>query len=179
MEAATVHQLRPGDFPWPDDSGELISIETAIDRIRGLMYENEGLVKLTKKQAKENAQLSRRIQEDADPMRHPKGADIVKLIERWKRATGHEKSKTSADRVKLIKARLSDEYSVEQIALAIDGLACFPFVVNAQRKSEGKPSQRFDQLEHALKGGQKLERFAVLGHQARQAGLVTWEEADE
>ena len=136
-----------------------------------------GLLETIKNQARKIGSLERRITEEEDPLSHAKGTEIIGLIERWKIATGHPKSKTSADRVKLIKSRLRDGYSVEQIELAIDGLASHPFVVNAQRRAEGKDSQRYDQLEHCLKGGQKLEQFAVLGHQARQAGLVTWGES--
>lgn len=156
-------------FPWPD-TGELISFTDAAYRIRDLTDERDGLLKLTAKQARENAALQRRVAEDADPSTHPQGAEIVALIERWRIHCNHENAKTSADRVKLIRARLHDGYTPEQIALAIDGLAAAPYVVNAQRRSEGKDSQRYDQLKHALNGGQDLERFANLGHNARKAG---------
>lgn len=105
--------------------------------------------------------------EAADPEAHPRHKEMNALIERWRNATGHRKSKASKDRFDLIRARLNDGYDIAEIELAIDGLAAFPFVVNAQRCAEGRPSQRFDQMEHALRSGSKLEQFANLGHQAR------------
>lgn len=168
---ATSHLRLVDDtsFPWPE-TGELLSLPDATYRIRDLIDERDGLLKLTVKQARENAALARRVAEDESAESHAKGREIVELIERWKRAAGHAKSKTSGDRIKLVKARLKDGYSVEQIALAIDGLAAHPYVVNAQRRPQGKDSQRYDQLKHALNGGQDLERFANLGHNARKAG---------
>lgn len=181
MEAAPNLRLVGDDaassFPWPE-TGEILSIADAHYRIRDLQDERDGLLKLTAKQARENAALARRVAEDADPSTHPQGAEIVALIERWRTYCNHRNAKMSADRVKLIRARLHDGYTPEQIALAIDGLAAAPYVVNAQRRSEGKDSQRYDQLKHALNGGQDLERFANLGHRARKQGAVTWPEYD-
>lgn len=187
MEAATVHQLHAGDFPWPDDTGELVSVETATDRIRGMIFELEGLVKLTRKQAKENAQLTRRIQQDEDPHSHPRGADIVKLIERWKRGACHTQAKVSADRVTVVKARIKDGYEIASeewlpdhvtLELAVDGICAFPFVVTGRRVREGTPAQRHDRLGIALAGGEKVEEMARLGYRARKEGLVTWHEEE-
>lgn len=138
-----------------------------------------GYRKTCDKQAREIGALSRRIAEEDDPNSHPLGAEIVALINHWRQQTGHTNAKVSADRVKLVKARLRDGYDPDTIALAIDGLASAPYVVNAQRVPEGKESQRYDQLKHALKGGQELERFANLGHHARKQGRITgdWREA--
>lgn len=160
-------------FPWPD-TGELVSFTDAHYRIRDMQDEIEGLTKLTKKQARENAALARRVAEDESVANHAQGAEIVALIERWKAATGHVKSKVSGDRVKAVKARLRDGYSIEQLELAIDGIAAYPFVgTGGQRFGRGKPSQRHDRLGIALGGGEAVERFAVLGHQARQNGWTT------
>lgn len=186
MEAATVHQLHPsGEIPpnapatYAEALARIAELEAAAANDyarRDAEDKAEGYRVTCEKQAREIGALNRRITEEEDPNHHPKGAEIVALIERWMRGSGHTKSKVSADRVKLVKARLRDEYAVEQLELAIDGVCSFPFVVNAQRKTEGKPSQRFDQLSHALKSGEHVERFAVMGHEARKAGLVTWGE---
>ncbi len=108
--------------------------------------------------------------EAADPEAHPRHKEMAALIERWRTATGHEKSKASKDRFDLIRARFNDGYEIETIELAIDGLGAFPFVVSAERRREGPSAQRYDQLKHALNGGQDLERFANLGHRARKEG---------
>lgn len=174
MEAASHLRLVGDDaassFPWPE-TGEVLSITDAHYRIRDLIDERDGLLKLTAKQARVNAQLERRVAEDESAESHAKGKEIVELIERWKAGTGHPKSKTSGDRIKLVKARLKDGYSVEQLELAIDGIAAYPYVgTGGQRFRDGKPGQRHDRLGIALGGGEAVEKFAVLGHEARKAG---------
>lgn len=178
MEAALrlVSDTTPG-FPWPG-TGESLSVEEAHRRIADLTDARDGLLALTEKQARDNRRLEKRIEVEEDPHSHPQGAEIVALIERWRTYCRHEKAKLSVDRVKLVKARLADGYSPAEIALAIDGLAAAPYVVNAQRGATGKESQRYDQLKHALNGGQDLERFANLGYRARKSGAIGWPEYD-
>jgi hypothetical protein len=159
-----------GGFPWPDENGEILSLSDAIHRVRDLLDENAGLVKLTKKQAKENGALSRRIQEDEDPRSHPRGAEIVALVERWKQGAGHPNSKVSGDRIKLVKSRLKDDYTIEQLELAVDGICSHPYVTNGHRTTAGHDSNRHDRLGIALGGGEKVEEFARLGYAARKAG---------
>lgn len=125
------------------------------------------------KQATAIGKYEREIQRYAEADEaHPQRKEIVALVERWKRATGHPKSKVSKDRVDVIKARLKDGYDLDQLALAIDGIGAYPFVVNGSRSREGKPSQRHDRLGICLGGGEKLEEFARLGYRARQEGLI-------
>jgi hypothetical protein len=118
--------------------------------------------------------LERELREETDPQAHPQRAEIAKLIDRWRIATGHTKAKASKDRFDVIRARLKDGYNLDHLELAIDGIACFPFVQNGTRTREGADSQRHDSLSIALKGGENTERFANLGAQARKQGLVTW-----
>ena len=153
-------------------TGELIETDR---RIADLEDKVAGLQTTLGMQARKLGQYERE-KAKADPRMDSRYGELKKIVNRWKRATGHEKSMISDDRLKLVRARLKDGYTIEQIELAIDGLAACPYVVDAQRVRTGKPSQRYDQLEHALKGGAKLERFAVLGHKARKAGIVTWGE---
>lgn len=174
MEAAPNLRLVGSDaastFPWPE-TGELLSITDAHYRIADMRDEIDGLTRLTKKQARENAALARRVAEDESADNHAQGKEIKALVERWKKATGHTKSKVSGDRVKWVKSRLKDDYSIEELELAVDGIAAYPYVgTGGQRFAKGKPSQRHDRLGIALGGGEAVERFAVLGHQARQAG---------
>jgi uncharacterized phage protein (TIGR02220 family) len=129
-----------------------------------------GLKVTVDKQAREIGRLTRKLEQDDPQAHHPQRREIHDLIEYWKEATGHTKSKASKDRFDLIRARLKDGFDLDTIRLAIDGIARFPYVVNAQRRTEGKTSQRFDQLSHALGSGEKVERFANLGHQARRQG---------
>lgn len=113
----------------------------------------------------------RRLERDADAERQadPNRVSILVLIERWKEATDHPKSNANAaDRFDVIRARLAEGYTVEQLELAIDGIGAFRYVVNGNRVPEGKPGQRHDRLGIALGGGEAVERFANLGHRARK-----------
>jgi hypothetical protein len=123
---------------------------------------------------RENRRLMRKVREmerdrEAERQQDPERQTILSLIERWKLKTGHPKSNANAgDRFDAVKARLREGYTVEQLELAIDGIGAFPYVVNGQRLPEGKRSQRHDRLGIVLKGGEDVERFAVLGHHARK-----------
>lgn len=107
----------------------------------------------------------RQAEREADPRRD----HILELIERWKLKTGHPRSNASSgDRFDLIKARLAEGYTLEDLELAIDGIGHYRYVINGNRVTEGKPGQRHDRLGIALGGGEAVERFANLGHQARK-----------
>lgn len=118
-----------------------------------------------------NERLENHLAEKQESARqnHRNRKRILKLIDRWKERTDHPRSKASNDRFDVIVARLKDGYSFEEIELAIDGIAAYPFVTKAGRQPEGAPAQRHDSLSIALKGGENLERFARLGWRARQA----------
>lgn len=118
---------------------------------------------------RENTRLLRRIRalerdRDAERQGDPNRGIILALIERWKLATGHTRSKANAaDRFDLVRSRLREGYTVADLELAIDGIGAFPYVINGQRVTEGKESQRHDRLGIALAGGESVERFANLG----------------
>lgn len=165
-------------FPWPG-TGELLSFRDAHYRIDEQVEKNAALHKLVESQAVTIRRLEKRVAEDEDPATHPQGAEIVALIERWMRGTGHSKARVSADRVKAVKARLKDGYAITSdehlptdptLELAVDGICSHPFVVNGQRSRQGTTSQRHDRLGICLGGGEKLEDFARLGYAARKAG---------
>lgn len=169
----------PAGIVWPDGTGELLSVSDATHRIRDLLDERDGLIATTQRQAREIGRLQRRIAEDEDPDSHPQGAEIVALIDRWKAGSGHHKARTSADRIKLVKARIKDGYAVTSddplpteatLELAVDGICAFPYVVNGHRQNHGSPAQRHDRLGIALEGGEAVEKFARLGYAARRAG---------
>lgn len=160
MKRANLQLVNP-------DTGE---VEERDSLIADLEDRIEGYRKTCDKQAREIGALARRIAEEDDPAAHPLGKEIVALIERWKLGAGHAKSKTSADRVKAVKARLKDGYSIEQLELAVDGICAYPFVTNGGRARTGQPSNRHDRLGIALGGGEKVEEFTRLGYAARKAG---------
>lgn len=167
-----------GDFPWPD-TGELIPATEAVHRIRDLEDRLAGYKRTIDKQAREIGVLARRVAEDEDPAAHPNGPEIVALIERWRSGAHHPQARISADRVKLVKARIRDGYPITAdehlpseptLELAVDGICSHPFVTNGGRAPTGKPSNRHDRLGICLGGGESVESFARLGHAARKAG---------
>lgn len=152
----------------PADAPSYHSLAADLEHLRD---QHAGDLKTIEKQAKEIGSLLRQIErEDAELERDPRITEIRGVVERWRLGAGHPNAKVSKDRVLLVRARLKDEYEVEHLELAVDGICAYPFVVNGQRVRDGKKSQRFDRLGIALGGGEKLEHFAVLGHQARKAG---------
>jgi hypothetical protein len=183
VEAAThLRPVKDSDLLVDPSTGQAVD---AAYKIRDLEDERAGLISTIEKQARTIGALERRVTEEEDPNSHPKGKEIVGVIVRWMRGSGHTKAKVSADRIKLVKARLRDDYDLASdewlpeeptIELAVDGICAYPFVVNGSRKAEGKPSQRHDRLGIALAGGEKVEEFSRLGYRARKEGLVTWAE---
>lgn len=181
MEAAThLRPVKDSDLLVDPSTGQAVD---AAYKIRDLEDERVGLISTIEKQARTIGQLERRVTEEEDPNSHPKGKEIVGVIERWMRGSGHTKAKVSADRIKLVKSRLRDSYELSTdewlpegptIELAVDGICAFPYVVNGQRKREGQSSQRHDRLGIALAGGEKVEEFSRLGYLARKNGWVTW-----
>lgn len=101
----------------------------------------------------------------ADPQR----AVILGLIEAWKRHTGHPKANVNAaDRFDVVKARLAEGYTPDQIELAIEGIGAYRYVGPEGRMRAGKATQRHDRLGIAIGGGEPLERFCNLGYEVRK-----------
>jgi hypothetical protein len=132
---------------------ELQDLENAERRIRKLEREKKAL------------QEDKQSKREQDPQRK----EILERINKWRELTGHPKANiNAADRFDHVKARLAESYKWEAIDLAIEGIAEYPYVGPSGRMKHGKPSQRHDRLGICLGSGEALERFAVLGHQARK-----------
>ena len=171
MTAEPARHLQLVDSAPEGFDGEVTSdnLRLLLGRLTELENTVAGQLVTIRSQAGIIGRLERSL-EEADPSTHPQAAEITKLIDRWRKATGHPKAKASRDRFDAIKARLKDGYSVEQLELAIDGLGAFPFVQNGQRVREGTAAQRHDRLGIAMGGGEDVERFANLGALARKNG---------
>lgn len=133
--------------------------EAAQDEIAGLtvtIHSQAGII------GKQRAALEERLEN------HPRKAEITDLIDHWRKATGHKRSKVSADRVKMVADRFRDGYSPDQLRLAIDGLAAFPYRSYGDRLPNGTPAQRDDKMSTALDSGESVERFANLGARAKR-----------
>ena len=157
------------NFPWPL-TGELISIPDAHHRIQELNAKREALARLLEEREVKYRRQERQLQEEADPRNQPNGKERVAVVEYWREVCGKQKSIVSKDRVKMAGARLGDGYSVEQLKLAVDGIAAYPYRIFDTRKPSGRREDRHDQLKDALGDSERVERMANLGHQARRAG---------
>jgi len=155
-------------FPWPL-TGELISIPDAHHRIQELKEGKDALHRLMEEREVKYRRLERQVEEQKDPRNAPKGKEAAEVVIYW-RDLCHPKSKVTKDRIKMAGARLADDYTVEELKLAIDGLAAFPFRVFDKRLKEGRSEDRHDQLKDALGDSEKVEAMANLGHQARRQG---------
>lgn len=179
MSAAELHLVGPDHKAIAKDvvSGDLVIVDPNKGHITTTARDTiAGLLDIIERDGRRIGSLERQIKEDESADHHPRGKEIKSLIKRWKTATGHTRSKISGDRVKTIKSRLAEGYTVEELELAIDGIAAFPYVgTGGQRFREGKKANRHDRLGIALGGGEAVERFAVLGYEARKRGYVTWD----
>lgn len=176
MEAAHLQLVSANDplFPWPTPDGEALTTEQAVERVKALLLENEGFVKETKRLLREKTRLEGTLrklaEDDADTKNHPKGAEIVALLKRWSLVCSHPNSDLAdGKRIKLVKARLN-AFTVEQLELAEDGAAAFPYRVYGKRLKQGRPEDRHDQVSDVFGDAERVERLANLGHQARKQG---------
>lgn len=157
------------NFPWPL-TGELISIPDAHARIKELHEGKEAMKRLIEEREVKYRRMQKQLEEEADPRNQPNGKERVAVVEYWREVCGKQRSVVSKDRVKMAGARLGDGYTVEQLKLALDGLASHPYRVYDNRLREGRPQDRHDQLKDALGDSEKVEAMANLGHQARRQG---------
>lgn len=153
---AVVHgetgQIHANACPRCEDV-QLEDLENAERRIRKLERQIRAL------------ERDRQAQREQDPQRQ----QILAVIDLWRRCTGHPRANLNAgDRFDVVKARLSEGYTVEQVELAVEGIGAYPYVGPEGRCKRGSRAQRHDRLGIALGGGEALERFAVLGYQARK-----------
>lgn len=114
-----------------------------------------------------NLERDKQAERELDPNRW----EVKRLIELWKEKTNHPRARISADRFDMVKARLAEGYEVEEVELAIEGLAAYPYVNAKGRSATGKRSERHDRLGIALTNGEALERFANMGHEVRKEAL--------
>jgi hypothetical protein len=125
-----------------------------------------GLHQTLDMQARKLGRLERQLADEDPASHHPQSKEIGELIDHWKAVTGHPRAKRSKDRYEVIKARLKDGYTLDDLRLAITGIGAFPYNRNGRREREGRPSERYDKLSIALGSGENVERFANLGARA-------------
>ena len=80
-------------------------------------------------------------------------ADVIgRIFERWRTVTGHALAKRIPSRVRVVRARLREGYTEQDLADAIDGVALDPWP--DRRKNNN------DDLKYVLRDGTTVEKFA-------------------
>lgn len=92
----------------------------------------------------------------------PEHQSVQAVFDHWREQCGHERAKLGEKRAAVVRARLRDNFTEEQLLRAVDGVAMFPFVVNGQRRPKGKPDQRYDDLELICRNEVNVEKFIGL-----------------
>lgn len=83
--------------------------------------------------------------------------DINSIFEAWQYAMGNQQSKLTANRKKVIKARLNDGYTVKQLMMAIKGCAKSPFHMGVNDQGT-----KYNDLTLICRNGEKVENFISL-----------------
>jgi hypothetical protein len=146
------------------ETGEVVEADR---RVADLEDQVAGLLLTVKAQSRKMGSLERELLK-YDPKETAQPDELAALIERWKWKTGHHKSKASKDRFDLIRARLKDGYTLQELELAIDGLGAYPYRVYDKRFPRGRDADRHDQLSDALGSSERVEKLAKLGYYARK-----------
>jgi hypothetical protein len=92
----------------------------------------------------------------------PEHQSVQSVFDHWRAECGHDKAKLGEKRAAVVRARLRDNFTEDQLLRAVDGVAMFPFVVNGQRRAKGKPDQRYDDLELICRNEVNVEKFIGL-----------------
>ncbi|MDQ3730281.1 MAG: hypothetical protein M3355_11915 [Actinomycetota bacterium] len=107
--------------------------------------------------------------------------DAERVFEAWARATGRDakRLKFGEKRQQVVKARLRDGYSVEQLIRAVNAVASHPYVVNGRRLASGPEGQRYDELELICRNEVKVDNALKLADLIVAEGRRAWERAGE
>lgn len=88
--------------------------------------------------------------------------DVIDVFEYWRIVCSHEKARLDTKREQVIRERLADGYSVEDLRLAIEGCALSPF-------HQGQNDRRtvYDSVSLILRDADHVDRFMDIGQRAR------------
>jgi hypothetical protein len=90
--------------------------------------------------------------------------DVVnKVFEHWKTIMGHSRARLDMARARVIKARLKDGYTLEDLCLAIDGCGASSF-----HMGENDRNTTYDAITLILRDADHVDRFMQLGERAHQ-----------
>lgn len=104
-----------------------------------------------------------------DRATYAKRSLVEDIIDDWKVATGHPKSKRTDDRFDAVKNYLEKGYTREHFEMVLAGLKAYPYVVYGVRRASGSKSDRKDDIAYVCEKGRRFEDLAVLGHELKKA----------
>jgi hypothetical protein len=89
--------------------------------------------------------------------------DILAVFEHWRIIMGHSRARLDIKRAQVIRERLRDGYSVDDLMLAIEGNAA-----SAWHQGENDRRTVFDSLGLILRDADNTEKFMAMGETARK-----------
>lgn len=146
------------------------SLQTIQQQNNQLAEENAALSHQLRRAGMAEMALRRQLEKTLED--EPEAEQIRSIITYWKVKLGHPRAKApmGGKRAKIVRAALRT-HSVTELKQAIDGLALLPYVTDKGRRPTGEPSQRYDDLEYALKDEQRIERFRAYWDRAMRADV--------
>lgn len=86
---------------------------------------------------------------------------LLQVFEHWKTIMGHDRARMDVSRAKVIRARMKDGYTVEDLCLAIDGCAASAF-----HMGENDRGQVYDSITLILRDADHVDKFIRAGETA-------------
>lgn len=118
----------------------------------------------------EKRSRSRNEEKDIRPVAlddSPSQSDSVRTVfDHWKRTMNHPKALLDAKRDRVIRARLKDGYTAEQLCLAVDGCKASEFHMGANDSH-----QVYDDIELICRGAANVEKFISMSESPTKGRL--------
>lgn len=89
--------------------------------------------------------------------------EVAQVFEHWKIIMGHSRARLDVARAKVIKTRLKDGYSVEDLCLAIDGCCASAF-----HMGENDRQMVYDSIALILRDADHVDKFIKAGEKAHE-----------
>lgn len=89
--------------------------------------------------------------------------DVAAVFNHWRIIMGHQRARMDLARAKVIRARMQDGYSVEDLCIAIDGCAASAF-----HMGENDRGQIFDSITLILRDADHVDKFIRAGETAHK-----------
>jgi hypothetical protein len=132
-----------------------------------LTNELSGALSTIRTLGRQNAALRGELTRRAEDS--PRAEDIRTVLDAWLQAHPRAKTPTGGKRWRTVNRALALGHGVNELLEALAGLRAFPYVGSTGRASTGRPDQRYDDVEHALRDESTIERFRRYAQRATSA----------